>query len=150
MSRKKTTMIEVRPAGSDHQVLTFTGGSGGTYRRKPCDDCPWRKDTVGVFPAEAFKHSANTGIDGAYFSPAAMHTFACHASGAKTPATCAGYILQGQSAIGWRIAAATGKFDPSQVTSDVELFASYYDMAVANGVDADDPVLAACRPWSRA
>ncbi|MGV9779539.1 DUF6283 family protein [Streptosporangium sp. NPDC003464] len=35
--------------------------------------------------------------------------------------------------------------DYSAVHSDVELFGSYRQMAIASGVDADDPVLAPCR-----
>lgn len=54
----------IRAAGPDHQVITLTGADGKRlYRRTPCSDCPWRRDAVGVFPAEAFRHSAHTGYD---------------------------------------------------------------------------------------
>jgi hypothetical protein len=134
-------------AGRDHAVHTVEGGNGA-YRRSPCSDCPWRTDAAGVFPAEAFRHSANTGVDGAYFSPDAMHTFACHQSGKDRPATCAGYILRSDDAIGWRIAVAVGKFDPAKVSDDgIDLHDCYFDMAVANGVPEDDPAIQACKPW---
>lgn len=103
---------------------------------------------VGEFPAEAFHAAANSGTDGANFTLAAMSTFACHASGPTKPAICAGYILCAQDAIGWRLAASRGKFNPKKVrTRGLALFTSYYAMAVANGVPADDPAMIACRPF---
>jgi Family of unknown function (DUF6283) len=107
-------------------------------------------DAVGEFPAEAFRHSATTATDGSKLleiGEEALHGFSCHQSGSEKPATCAGYILNGDDGIGWRIAVMTGKFDPKQVSSDVALFGSYYEMAVANGVPHDDPALVACKPW---
>lgn len=141
-----------RSAGPEHQVVTVEGGSR-SYRRSPCPTCPWRKDAVGEFPAEAFRHSAQTGADGATISgpdglAEASHTFACHTSGTEKPATCAGYILRSQDAIGWRLAVIRGLFDPRQVSDrGIALFDSYYEMAVANGVPPDDPALRTCRPW---
>ena len=135
-----------RLAGTDHAVITVEGG-GSIYRREPCPTCPWRLDAVGEFPAEAFLHSANTGADGQFFSADAMHTFGCHQSGADKPATCAGYILGGEDAIGWRLAASFGKFDPARVRSKVPLFGSYFEMATANGVPVDHPAMIACKPW---
>lgn len=142
-----------RLAGADHAVLTVEGG-GHRYRRQPCDTCPWRLDAVGVFPAEAFRHSANTDTDGSMILNVgvdeASHIFGCHASGSRKPATCAGFILRGNGAIGWRLAVLAGKFNRSRVSDGgVALFDSYFDMAVANGVPADDPVLDGCRPWSQ-
>ncbi len=139
-----------RLAGSDHAVLTVEGG-GHRYRREVCPTCPWRLDAIGEFPAEAFRHSANTGTDGAKLLTVgideASRTFGCHASGADKPAMCAGYILRGSDGIGWRLANAMGKFDPKLVRETVPLFDSYFEMAVANGVPPDDPALDGCRPW---
>jgi len=143
----RSRITATHPAGPDHAVSTVEGGTGA-YRRAPCQTCPWRVDAVGAFPAEAFRHSANTGTDGTHFSPDAMHTFACHESGAAKPATCAGYILRGNDAISWRIAAALGRFDPGQVSDGgVDLFGSYFEMAVANGVGAEEPAMLRCKPW---
>lgn len=140
-----------RRAGPDHEVVTVSDGPAMSYRRTPCETCPWRRDAVGEFPAEAFRMSAATG----YESPAlmdqtvgtaAMHTFACHSSGSKRPATCAGYILGSEHSIGWRIAVSLGRFRPSLVSNGGhELFASYREMAEANGVSPDDPILRYCR-----
>lgn len=146
-----TRIVGRRMAGDEHAVVTVAGGSN-RFRRRVCSDCPWRRDAVGKFPAEAFKLSANTGTDGAKMLGVsieeAMHTFACHQSGAEKPATCAGYILRGSDGIGWRIAVATGKFLPAFVRDDgIALFDNYFEMAVANGVAADDAALDGCRPW---
>ena len=137
---RKTTVTAIRPAGPDHQVVTVTGGDG-TYRRKPCDTCPWRVDAVGEFPAEAFRHSADTAYD------MATHTFACHSSGAEKPAMCAGFLLNGSlHNMAVRLKLMGGKIDLDQVSDGgIELFESYREMAEANGVDADDPILHECR-----
>lgn len=130
----------VHVADERHRVLT-TEGEAGSYMRRPCAECPWRKDAkVGAFPAEAFRHSARTAYD------AAMSQFACHMAGVEPGATCAGFLLRNaDNNLGTRIAVATGRVDPSQVSSDVELYGSYREMAEANGVAPDDPALAQCR-----
>lgn len=149
---KRTKTIARRSAGNEHAVITVVGGGHG-YRRSPCEKCPWRVDAIGEFPAEAFRHSANTGTDGAKLLAIgideATHTFGCHQSGARKPATCAGYILRGSDGIGWRIAVILGKFDPRRVRETVPLFDSYFEMAVANGVSENDPALDGCRPWQK-
>jgi hypothetical protein len=140
---RKTTITNVRHAGlnkrgEDHQVLTVTGGSG-SYRRTPCPNCPWRVDAVGEFPAQAFKHSARTAYD------MAQESFACHDSGAEKPATCAGFLLRGADHnLGVRLKRMRGECLDVE-DGGHELHESYRAMAIANGVAADDPVLAACR-----
>lgn len=143
---KRTRIIQRRSAGPNHAVNTVVGG-GGLYRRQPCSDCPWRQDAVGKFPAEAFRHSAKTAMDGAAIVTEedfaeACHGFSCHQSGSEKPATCAGYILRANDAIGWKMNVIKGRFDPTDVkTGGVKLFANYHAMAVANGVAPDDPAL---------
>lgn len=129
-----------RMAGDDHAVITLEGG-GGLYRRQPCEECPWRRENEGSFPAEAFKHSASTAYDGA------MSSFSCHMSGAKKPATCAGFLLRNaDNNIGVRISLAMGKINPAELSDGgADLFDSYREMAVANGVDPADPILRPCR-----
>lgn len=141
MRNKKTKVINVRPAGKNHQVITISGGKGTSYRRKPCATCPWRKDAVGEFPAEAFRHSADTAYD------QAINIFSCHSSGKKKPAICAGFLLSGSvHNIGVRVKLATGIVDMHEVSDGgVEVFESYRAMAEANGVAPDDPVLERCR-----
>lgn len=137
----KAEIVKVRPAGPKHQVVTVEGGRSGLYRREPCLKCPWRRDAVGEFPAEAFKHSASTAYD------MAPNTFACHSSGVEKPAVCAGFLLRNsENNLGVRLMQLRGELDRAQVhDGGHKLFASYREMAVANGVDERDPVLAACR-----
>lgn len=132
--------VRTRPAGPDHQVTTVVGGSG-TYRRFPCAECPWRVDRTGEFPAEAFAHSAETAYD------LSTHTFACHEAGPEHPTICAGFLLRGADHnLTVRMRAADGRLDLAAVhDGGHELHADYVTMAVANGVDPDDLVLARCR-----
>lgn len=136
----KSTVVAVKPAGTNHQVLSVKGGAK-SYRRQPCDTCPWRVDAIGEFPAEAFRISAHTAYD------AAFEMFACHSSGSVKPATCAGFILNGSMHnIGMRLKMSAKKIDPRQVSDGgVELFPSYRAMAEANGVSSSDPILSRCR-----
>lgn len=136
-----TRVTNVRPAGAEHQVVTVEGGRRGLYRREPCGGCPWRCDAVGDFPAEAFRHSASTAYD------MAPNTFACHESGTEKPAVCAGFILRNSANnLGVRLMQSRGDIDVDQVDDGGHaLHESYFKMAVANGVDPNDPVLAGCR-----
>lgn len=148
MSRRRTEALETRVAGigGDGNLYGVTSvvaksAGKGAYRKKVCPTCPWRLDAeVGRFPADAFRDSASTAKDGA------MNTFACHESGVEAVQTCAGF-LRANSAhnVGVRIAIACGSFDPGKLVEDVPLYDSYRDMAIANGVPADDPAIAECR-----
>ena len=136
--RRGARVLRTRRAGENHQVVTVAGGSG-LYRRKPCSDCPWRVDATGQFPAEAFRHSAATAYD------MATHTFACHQSGSQKPATCAGFLLRGADHnLSVRMGRRGGKYR-DVVDGGHTLHGSYRAMAIANGVDPNDPVLAPCR-----
>lgn len=88
MPHQPARITRIRPADENNQVGTVHGG-GGVYRHQPCPKCPWRVDAVGEFPAEAFRHSANTAYD------MAEKTFGCHESGSIKPTTCAGCLLRG-------------------------------------------------------
>lgn len=139
MTHSPRRITETRPAGENHQVVTSEGGRS-TYRRKPCSDCPWRCDAVGEFPAEAFRHSARTAYD------MSTHLFSCHQSGIEKPAVCAGFLLRGgDHNLQVRLGRMQGRFEDDVTDGGVLLHDNYRAMAVANGVDADDPVLAPCR-----
>lgn len=139
MSRRPATVTRVRPAGDDHQVVTFEGADGA-YCRKPCKDCPWRVDATGTFPAEAFRHSAATAYD------MARNAFACHQAGLKRPKICAGFLLRGaEHNLGVRLKRITGAITDDVSDGGHALHANYRAMAIANGVAPDDPVLAPCR-----
>ena len=128
--------------GNEYGVTRMTGAEK-RYRKKPCPTCPWRKDAEkGRFPAEAFRSSASTAYD------ASLTTFSCHEAGIKKHAVCAGFILaNSENNMALRFAMARGDFDPRQVVNpeNVELYESYRAMAIANGVDENDPRIAPCR-----
>jgi len=132
-------VVNVRPAGHSHQVVTVVGGGEG-YRRKPCGTCPWKVSSTGEFPAEAFRHSAGTAYD------MADHVFSCHQAGVDRPATCAGFLLRGADHnLAVRLKRMKGEIVDDVTDGGAELFENYRAMAVANGVAADDPVLRNCR-----
>lgn len=142
MTRAK--VIGVHPCDSTAQVVTTETATGSPflYRREPCAECPWRKDSPAAsFPVEAFRHSAATCYD------MAGTTFACHMSGLEKPTTCAGFILSRDAAhnMSLRLAVLAGRFDYRNVSTPVALHPSYRAMAIANGVDPRDPALAPCR-----
>ena|SRR3990167_4112738 len=141
MNRSKLPkVLEVRPAGDDHQVVTLPGG-GGRYRRTPCPGCPWVVKNAGTFPPEAFRHSARTAVD------MSQHVFACHKSGAVKAATCAGFLLRGaEHNLSVRMAQMEGKMNLAQVRGDGRaLFDGYREMAIANGVGEHEECLRQCR-----
>lgn len=140
MSRPQPQVTRVRTAGDEHQVVTVEGGRA-TYRRTPCSGCPWRVDQVGVFPPEAFLHSAETAYD------MASHTFACHEAGTDRPQLCAGFLLRGADHnLSIRMRASSGAIDLSAVHEGGHvLHDDYVSMAVANGCDPQHPRLLLCR-----
>lgn len=111
------------------------------YRHRPCDRCPWRVDRLGAFPPAAFRQLARTAYD------TSLHSFVCHESSDAVPFVCAGFLLRGAAHnLAVRLRLARGEIDPDVVHDGGHaLHGSYRDMAVANGVDPDDPALAACR-----
>jgi hypothetical protein len=138
---KKPARVEYAKLADDNHAVVSVSGTGG-HCNSPCRQCPWRKDAVGVFPAEAFRISAHTSYD------AAMEEFGCHSSTPQAPKTCAGYLLRGgDENLGTRLRAARGELHYDQLDDrGLELFDSYREMAIANGVGEDDPVLEKCEP----
>jgi Family of unknown function (DUF6283) len=132
-------IINSRLADADHAVTTVQGGKG-SYRKEPCADCPWKTASVGIFPAKAFEHSANTAYD------MSTHQFGCHESGTERPATCAGFLLRGaMHNLATRLAWSRGSLKDDVSDAGHELFDDYRSMAVANGVDPASPALSRCR-----
>lgn len=132
-------VIERRAAGPDHEVVSVTGRCKA-FRREPCGGCPWVKENAGSFPAEAFEHSARTAYD------MSDHVFACHESGVKKGATCAGFLLRGADHnLQVRMRMIQGERFEGLRDGGRTLFDSYADMAVANGVDPASPILKPCR-----
>ncbi|WGS46934.1 DUF6283 family protein [Burkholderia sp. JSH-S8] len=132
MSRTSPEITRTRSTGPDHHVVAVEGGKGA-YRREPCPKCPWRIDAIGEFPAEPFKHSAETAYD------MATQTCACHESGARKPAMCAGFLLRGAGHnMSVRLKMIRGEHFDDVHDGGNELHENYRAMAVANGVAADD------------
>jgi hypothetical protein len=132
-------VTDVRVADRAHLVVS-TESPGHLYRRKPCETCPWRVDAVGEFPSETFRLSADTAYD------MATNVFGCHSSGLNKPTTCAGFLLRGAEH-NLRVRLAMELHGMGRDVSDdgLVLHESYRAMAVANGVDPNDPILAPCR-----
>lgn len=144
MAKKKPPRPRIieRTIADDRNAVVKVSGGSGLHRVSPCGGCPWRVDQTGAFPAEAFRISAHVSYDQAF------EAFGCHESGAKSPATCAGFLLQNSDHnIATRIATSLGRIRWDDIhAGGLELHASYRAMAVANGVSPDDPVLERCRP----
>lgn len=133
----KPEVLGVHDGGDGEWGVTTLRGGGRAFQTRPCSTCPWRLDApTGVFPPEVFRHSARTTYD------LADSVFACHISGSEHPKTCAGFLMRGAD---HNLAVRMSRTDYSSVHSDVPLYDSYRDMAIANGVHPDDPALAPCR-----
>lgn len=139
MAKKTKVVKRTFCADGEHAVVTVNGRGGGN-RMEPCEQCPWRADLpTGVFPAEAFRISAHTAYDGS------MHQFGCHMSSPDHSQTCAGFLLRNaDNNIGTRLTMIDGRYR-QPADGGLPLYSSYREMAVANGVDPDDPVLSPCR-----
>jgi hypothetical protein len=137
----------VRPADEQWGVFTVASRGPGSAQPRPCagaEPCPWRRDAPpGQIPAQAYRHSAATSL------PGAVTRFGCHSSTRERPLMCAGWLLRGaQHHDQVQQALADGTLIPPELPDGIELYDSYTDMAVANGVSADDPALrpAPCAP----
>lgn len=109
---------------------------------KPCPECPWRTDVEpGRFDRERFEALAATTYD------MAQPIFQCHKTTDEKPAACAGFLLRGaMHNLSIRLGISQGVYDPTKVTDGgYPMFKNYREMAIANGVDPDDPVLRPCR-----
>ena len=118
-------------------------------RDRPCPECPWqRKAPPGKFDADRYRQLAGTArqtMDG---------VFACHMSAEGGEIACAGYLATtGATSIRVRVWFAAGLVDLHAIDAAArepdypDLYGSYAEMAVANGVPADDPALADPDLW---
>lgn len=107
------------------------------HMQSPCAECPWRRDVpLGKFTPSRYQKLAST----AYEMTSTI--FACHMTPENKTKACAGFILQ-SSVHNLSIRMSRQNFD--HVTSAYPLFATYREMAIANGVKKNDPVLRSCR-----
>jgi hypothetical protein len=109
--------------------------------KKPCSECPWRKDVqIGRFPPERFRDMANTSYD------MAEQVFACHKSTEVEPTVCAGFLARGSDHnLTVRLAYMTGEMERGERSGALPLYENFRAMAIANGVAPDDATLVPCR-----
>ena len=136
--KSKPRIEKTTPADENNVVHTVVGGKG-SYCKTPCAECPWLVENTGNFPAEAFRISASTAYD------MAQNTFACHMRGSIAPTTCAGFLLRSADHnLSVRLSKMKGKM--LDVTEDNRnLHENYRAMAIAHGVNPDEPCLKPCR-----
>lgn len=135
--RDKPKVLAVHDGGDGEWGVTTLVGGGRACQTHPCPTCPWRRDApTGTFPPEVFRHSARTTYD------LATEKFGCHTSGRDHPKTCAGFLLRGASD---NLAVRMHAAQYAGVHTTVDLYDDYRQMAVANGVNPDDPALRPCR-----
>ncbi|WP_143658323.1 DUF6283 family protein [Embleya scabrispora] len=134
--------IVVARRAADHVwgVTTITGDDPPAVRERPCggvEPCPWRRDApLGQFPPAAFELSAPTS------APGSTRRFGCHSSTPSHPRICAGWLLRGADGNPRiRELLRTGRLSPPELPDGMELYDSYTEMAVANGVDPGHPAL---------
>lgn len=111
------------------------------HAKIPCAECPWRRDVPpGKFPPERFRALAHCAYD------MASQVFACHMSKEGGEFACAGFLLQSAAHnYSVRMALARKTLLLDTVHSPHPLFATYREMAIANGVKRNDAALKQCR-----
>jgi hypothetical protein len=111
---------------------------GVPHRRRPCAECPWRRDTPrGMFTQERYDALADTsGARGAE-APIDAPLFACHKSAEGREEACAGWLAAvGAEHLGVRLAVVSGRIPASALAPPDDwpaLFASYDEMARTQG-----------------
>ena len=76
----------------------------------------------------------------------ATNTFACHTAGADHPAICAGFLMRGADHnLTVRLHRMKGVISNDVSDGGHQLHDDYRSMAIANGVDPDEPALNGCR-----
>lgn len=110
-------------------------------QRRPCAECPWRVDVdPGQFPAERYRLLAATAYDLSY------RIFACHKSIEGRDAVCAGFLERGADHnLAIRFAYMRRELELLDRSGGLPLHPDYRAMAIANGVDPEDPILQPCR-----
>ncbi|MFD3970212.1 DUF6283 family protein [Streptomyces cyaneofuscatus] len=130
-------VVRERPGDDNWQVEARAYQGAAAAQPRPCAGdkvCPWRRDApAGQFPPAVFEHSApgnrTAGPRGG---------FGCHSSPADRSLLCAGWLLagaDGNSEILERM--DSGVLSRPKLPAGVKLYASYAEMAIANGVDPD-------------
>lgn len=108
-------------------------------RKRPCAECPWRRDTdPGQFPAIRYEALRETTGERGREAPLGSSMFACHKSTEDDPLACAGWLAAvGYENLTARLLIAQGAMAmPEPDASWPPLFESYDGMA---SVQAGEP-----------
>lgn len=112
-----------------------------TACRRPCTECPWRKDTLpGQFSAERYEQLRITTGERGHEAPLGSPQFACHKAPEGEEFVCAGWLAAvGYYNLSARVAAAYGHipheaFQPGDGWP--ELYESYAELLAVHGVGA--------------
>ncbi|MFE5708987.1 DUF6283 family protein [Rhodococcus koreensis] len=103
------------------------------HRRRPCAECPWRRDVApGRFGRERFDALAATSGGPGREVEVGGAMFACHKSPEGAEEACAGWLaVVGVEHLGVRLAVLRGRLDPSMLARQEgwpALFDSYAEM----------------------
>ncbi|MEC3995225.1 DUF6283 family protein [Actinacidiphila sp. DG2A-62] len=111
------------------------------YRRRPCGNCPWRKDVEpGEFPASRYEELRVTSEQREGHEPGiGAPLFACHKTPEGREIACAGWLAAvGHRHIGVRLAVAQRRLPPEVLHPGddwPELFDTYDEMATRQAGD---------------
>lgn len=107
------------------------------HQKRLCVECPWRRSApAGKFSADKYRELATTAED------MSQRVFTCHMTPEHKPNACAGWIQQqGGHNLTIRMALISGAIDLAEIEPVPDLHANYREIAIANGVDDDDPAL---------
>ena len=108
---------------------------------RPCAECPWRIDVApGRFEPERYQALAATAED------LSVRIFSCHKSAEGADVVCAGFLERGaMHNLAIRLAYVSNEIELLDRSGGLDLHEDYRAMAIANGVDPDDPALGPCR-----
>ena len=121
-------------ASSERGSMTSRGEAAFPHRRRPCAECPWRRDVApGQFTRERFDALADTAGSPGEEAPLGAPMFACHKSPVGAEDACAGWLaVSGVEHMGVRLAIASGRLDPQVLDAPEDwpiLFDSFDEMA---------------------
>ncbi|CAL9665398.1 DUF6283 family protein [Streptomyces sp. Tu 3180] len=134
-------VVAQRPADDTWGVIGVAYDGPPAAPRRPCggtEPCPWRRDAPrGQFPPQAFIHSAPGNRTGG-----PMGRFGCHSSTPARPLLCAGWLLAGADGNPQVLdLLRSGTLPLPELPDGMQVYGSYAEMAVANGVDPALPAL---------
>ncbi|MBR7830614.1 hypothetical protein KDK95_30210 [Actinospica sp. MGRD01-02] len=120
--------------GTEPDPASPDGGPPLDYRRRPCTECPWRRDAdLGKFTDSDFaKLEATNGIPGTEAPPSAA-AMSCHLDQPDTAhplRLCAGWLaVIGYHHLAIRLHVIANRLPPAALTADADWPALYDDLA---------------------